>query len=592
MVTGSTAPAIHSSFVPRPSGLFVPASAVPAPVDSVAVYLTGEELFGVAPSLEWTVEQLSRTPFTAVLDFVAGTLAAYRHPGTGPQRADREFADRWLVGDARARAHNLLRDPSRRLVVPQALFVLAKLAAIASPDALLPGVTPGLPHAAVFGAGTAIDASLPEPGETDLVIDSDVGEFAAHLVANQHLNHPGDEVHLMARFVRQWQQLPSELAADPQVLDLQRLYREVTGVALEDVLAVGGLLWAAAVNGTPRLLPGSLDMLGWAPQRVDAVLALFVADVPMLRAHLQEETWTQGLPWAVSTLERYPVVRLDDGALLVLDMRLLARRLFGGLTVFDIIGPLEERGDRPSERLIGRVRGCVAHLAEVYALEVLASLTASGAGCRRLFDEAALKRAYQRPRRASRKVCDAALDYGDAWVVVEVTTTTLQRESVAAVSTEALSADLDKLVAKAAQLDSTIAALRADEPRLTGAPAVPARRFHPLLVVAAGFPVNPITVEWLRQRVAGRGLLTGADTAPLEIVDTVELEMLEGLAERGGPSLREVLAGKERAHLYRSSVRNYLIFEAGHPMRRPQRVDELMNQAWAPARRAAQAAAA
>lgn len=43
----------------------------------------------------------------------------------------------------------------------------------------------------MFGALTAIDASMPEPGDVDLVIDTDVGEFAAHLLANQHFNHPG-----------------------------------------------------------------------------------------------------------------------------------------------------------------------------------------------------------------------------------------------------------------------------------------------------------------------------------------------------------------------------------------------------------------
>jgi len=587
MVTGSTAPAIHSTFVARASGLLVPASAVPTPLNGVVVYITGEELFGVPPSPEWTVDELRRTPFAGVLDFVAGTLAVYRNPGVGVRPADRQFAERWLAGDALVRARNLLRDPSRRLVVPQGLFVLAKLAAFHSPDAVLPGVETGRPHAAVFGALTAIDTGLPDPADVDLVVDTDVGEFASHMVANQHFNHPGDEVHLMARFVRQWLQLPGELAADRQVVDLPRLYREVTGAALDDVLAVGVLLWAAAVNGTPRILPDGLAGLGWDTERLEAVLRLFVAEVPTLRVLLQKETVEHGLIWAFSRLGQYPVVRLDDGALLVLDMQLLCRRLFGGLTIFDITAPLDDGGPE-QKKLARRVRGCVAHLAEVYALEVLASLTASGPACRRVFDDAALQRAY---RRKGRRIADAAVDYGDAWVVAEVTTTTLKRESVAAVSTDALSADLDKLVDEVEQIDHTIAALRADETRLTGAPAAPTQRFYPLLVVADGFPVNPITVEWLRQRVTLRGLLTGPDTAPLEIVDTVELEMLEGLAECGGPSLCDVLAGKEHAHLYRTSLRDYLIFEAGHVLSRPRRVDDLMDRAWQPARRAAQAAA-
>jgi hypothetical protein len=126
-------------------------------------------------------------------------------------------------------------------------------------------------------------------------------------------------------------------------------------------------------------------------------------------------------------------------------------------------------------------------------------------------------------------------------------------------------------------------ALRAEESALTGAPAHPVRRFYPLLVAAEGFPVNPISTEHLRARVRERGLLTGPDVAPLEVVDTVELAMLEGLAEQGGPSMRDVLAGKERALFHRMSVRDYLLTECRYQPERPERVQELLDKAWEPA---------
>jgi hypothetical protein len=87
-----------------------------------------------------------------VLGFIAETLAVYRRPGVNLQRADLAFAGRWLADGARMRARNLLRDPSRRLVVPQALYVLAKLSARHSRDTVRAGVTPGLAAAAMFGA--------------------------------------------------------------------------------------------------------------------------------------------------------------------------------------------------------------------------------------------------------------------------------------------------------------------------------------------------------------------------------------------------------------------------------------------------------
>jgi hypothetical protein len=72
----------------------------------------------------------------------------------------------------------------------------------------------------------------------------------------------------------------------------------------------------------------------------------------------------------------------------------------------------------------------------------------------------------------------------------------------------------------------------------------------------------------------------------VEVVDTVELEPLEGLAENGGPSLREVLAGKRKVALFRDSVRGYLARECRYSYARSQRLAGLVDKAWRPAREA------
>ena len=50
-----------------------------------------------------------------------------------------------------------------------------------------------------------------------------------------------------------------------------------------------------------------------------------------------------------------------------------------------------------------------------------------------------------------------------------------------------------------------------------------------------------------------RRLLTGWDTAPLQIVDTVELEMLEGLAERGPVGASDRIAWRLGPHRFRAT---------------------------------------
>lgn len=579
MLTGTAQRALQQQIISRPSGLLLPMASSVQPLDAIGVYITGEELFGADPSPAETATQLQRMPFVQVLEFIAHTLAAYRRPGVATAEADRQFAQQWLLEPARTRALNRLRDPKRRLVVPQALYALAKLAAFWCDDTLPPSAD-AQPALALFGAVAGLDRAG-ELDPADAVVDTVIGPMSSFLMANQYLNKPLDEDHLMAHFVRQWLELPAERADDPEVVDLEDAFVDVTGAPLRDVLVVASFLRLRAATAGPSVPPDYFDELGWSTARLRAALRVFATDAGTLRAELQEETGEYGVPWGFSKLGQYPVVLLDDGSLLVLDVNLLVGHVFGGLTLYDLVAPLSANGRRPDPARADRIKGCVRHLAEVYAKEVLESLTGSGQSCRRVYGEAELRHAVGR-KKQRQKVADAAVDYGDGWVIVEITTSKLTRESVAGRPGD-LSADVDKLVGKVAQLDATIAAVRSRERVLTGAAPAPGRRFHPLLVLSDPFPVNPHSMTLLRRRVAARGLLTGKDIGPLEVVGIVELEMLEALAEQGGPSMREVLAAKEHGALFRDSVRNYLLLERRDVLRRSDRVQSLFDKAWQPA---------
>jgi hypothetical protein len=404
-------------------------------------------------------------------------------------------------------------------------------------------------------------------------VDTELGPFTTRVLANQYLNKPLDEAHLLARFERQWLELPAERSGERRVVDLPALFAEATGVPLQDVVVAALALWARAIQGLPHVPPGYFGPLGWDEERVAAAVRLFSIDPVGLRGLLRTEAAERNLAWSADTLGRFPVVRLDDGGLLVIDRNLLVRRIFGGLLVYDIVAALGE-GTRTARKRASHVVGCLQQLAEVYALEVLDSAAAGSSRATRVYGDRELQRAFA--RRGCR-IADAAVDYGDAWVVVEVTASKLTRDSASA-SREALSKDLDKLVDEAEQIDHTIAALRTEERKLTGARSVPVRRFFPLLVVADGFPMNPLSTELLRQRVKQRGLLAGDDVAPLEVVDTIELEMLEGVTQQGGPSMRDVLAAKARSHFFRTSMRDFLVVESGLQPNRPRRVSLLMNK--------------
>ncbi|MYS80335.1 hypothetical protein [Embleya scabrispora] len=266
---------------------------------------------------------------------------------------------------------------------------------------------------------------------------------------------------------------------------------------------------------------------------------------------------------------RSPVVRLADGRLLVLDQELLIDRVFGWWPMLDIKKP---PNGRPADKARSdAAEGCLRHLTEVAVTEVLSSIAGAGTA-RRMYGDAELRAAFPGQ---GQKITDAVIDYGDAWVLVEVTAVRLRQNSVNAASEQAQIDDMDKLVKKARQIDATIRALKKREHQLTGLRPAHRKTFYPVLVMAEGFPANPVTLTVLRERVRKAGLLTGAGITPLEILDAEEVEMIEALQGTGGPGLREILEGKRNADLYRASVRDYIIRERGLNPRRPRRLEPL-----------------
>jgi hypothetical protein len=151
---------------------------------------------------------------------------------------------------------------------------------------------------------------------------------------------------------------------------------------------------------------------------------------------------------------------------------------------------------------------------------------------------------------------------------------------------DALESGLTKLVAKAAQLESTIAALRKDPSRLTGSEVGQSTTFVPLLVMAEGFPVNPATSALLNFRLHEAGILQERDCTPLHVISNEELSLIEALVEEGH-ALLTLLRRHTEGSLKSMSLRDFLAAEARlTPAERPRRLQGPFERAWAPVFRA------
>ncbi len=99
--------------------------------------------------------------------------------------------------------------------------------------------------------------------------------------------------------------------------------------------------------------------------------------------------------------------------------------------------------------------------------------------------------------------------------------------------------------------------------------------------------VNPITIEFIRGLLHEEGLFEDPRIGPLSIIDLGELEMLEGLSERG-ESLPDLLRHYHDSSLARMPLRNYLIHKyAGLAVIafRPQRMKDSVNKTMVEIRR-------
>lgn len=521
------------------SGLILPNSArtVTNPLDRMRVYLTTDEIFGPGhtPSIAAIVDQVKRVSLEMAVGWCADWVAKLHHPNTTQQEVDTEFIETYLDGSHRRKIESLLREPQMVLLATQTFVVLSKIALQHCERRGEPPVNEDL--------RPLVTAALSLPGhltteveglaDADLIVGAEGGVMGAYLVANQIFNRAPNWQAAWAVYQRCLRELPNELMDHPRVVDFEAAYVEATGVPLDDLVTICAVVWARAMGGSASFPLTYFEPLKWSPSRLDAVLDLISATPENLRDLLRDEAGTLGILWSTKTFDQFPIVRWNEH-LTLLHPTWVVNRSTGLWPLLDVRRNLETRGE---SRRAATVSASVELTHEVFSLEVIEDLV----GAQRMFRQDVLRHAYGRRS----KVADAAIDYGSAWVVIEVTTAGFQLKTAAGISAESLEQDIDDIVRKARQVEATIDNIRRDEVSLAGRSApVGIRRFHPVVVVAARFAGNPLTFTLLRERLKREGVLQGGDCAPLEVLQLDDLLAMEGANEKYGSGFLGLLSEK------------------------------------------------
>lgn len=542
--------------VALPSGSLVPRRHAerPGPIDLFKVYLTDQEVFGVSIGLERATAWLQKISLTASLRFTTHWLCRLQSYGADQQALDKSFAEMFFRPEARSRVLGLL-DEGHHILVPQVLLVLLKIALFQSPADRDDDGNAGLLPAAMLAIAGAL-GNLSDEKDREKALEAEV-------VANQHFNSNHDLTNAMALFGYRW------TTPDETGTALEAAYLDATGVALRDVAVVAISLWVSVQNGASRVSRDYFQFLTWSPDRLNAALGVISAPLATVKEDLVLSEGAQGweaIAWLFSPLERYPVLQWE-GDFVVISPRFLQERVFGWPITFDVEHSLKVAGrDSDASRTISRLR----MKTESYARDVLDSIATPPAGAAmRVYHESSLRTAFGRES----KTADAAIDYGDAWVVLEISTRRLARPAVYA-RQGALDQEIEVLVGKCVQLDATVKKLRWDESRLTGHGPVAGKKFHPVLVMTEGYAVNPLVNARLREVLRLKHLLQGRDTDLVEVVDLQTLELVESVGEAGGPSLLELIREKRVSGMANAGLWDYIVVEKNYTGERSLRLQE------------------
>lgn len=528
-------------------------------------YVTPIEVYGLVPRDDPALAWLRVADQETVLRAVAYWLA--RFDGTdlpGWKQIERDWVAEMILEPHRSQILAGLRD-DWTLVSPQSLLIAAKRALRHN------GPSDEQTDHQLFLAAVAIQNDLGGPREAGEPAELRHARLTVEMIANQAFHRRPERGPRAAQAEIRWRIIPDrgDTALPFAVADA---FEIVTGVPLLDFQAFGFALFAKALDQpgvTPRIGP-LVESLGWTRECADAVLRLIAATPETIAAGIEREEREHGERWSFDTLRRFPVIRLSGDRLLVLSPKMILERVLGWLPFFDMTKP---ECPTPEVRLLaGRAETTFRLICEREVVDSLAANLVNGRTRGRLYDGPTLRRTYPGGR-----IADAVIAYGDAFVVIEVTSAQLARGSVVGLRHDVLEDDLSRVIdAEVKQIESTIEHLLRDPGRLTGDTSR-RRRIVPVLVVAEGIPVNPLTHPAIMARIEAAGMLQGPGVEGLHVLDTEDVYAAETMAQTDRLGLLEILDLHHRAgRMRRVDLRSWLMLSGRLRQQWPNRLDEPM----------------
>lgn len=377
-------------------------------------------------------------------------------------------------------------------------------------------------------------------------------DLAMSMVCNFSFHTVDDIYASLDRQLRLWNDYGPKVKHLLRGREPRELLSAATGTDLEDFLAIGLGLFAHFLGWKPGAPVGLDNDLGSdMPASIrNKVFDHICEGLDELSARIDNRSKSH---WDLLALQERPVLRVD-GTLLVLDGVFLADRFTSGL-FWIVHDHIKNMG---GEIAANDWRIAWGNMVEKMAMDDF-RLHAPPLvnGDQTFFDltttDPKIKKKGQQP-----KAADCAIDFGEAIGVFEVVSGRLKNPTRIDGDRCSFDDDMEKiLLKKIRQLDATVRNLIDHPEDLFGA-GVPARPIQPVIVAGEEFPLSPVITRYVEEYLDNNGYLRNQLVRPLAIIDLSELEVLEGLRERGYFILN-ILSEWRESDIGEMPLRNYLL---------------------------------
>lgn len=473
--------------------------------------------------------------------------------------------------------------PPRRFLARQ--MVLRAIQLVLAPPDDVTSITPdpalvedlarfGPDAAAVFLVHLAADADAPEERDRDLQFAGTAESLVKELIANSLFNGYVDDGGLLSRSHLLWNAYGSQLGRYQTRRPPIVLLNEATGLDFNDLITLGISFYAHIRRHGPgvpiELATRVSDELIIEPSAIERFLTLFSSTLTDL------ETGLAGCPepWQMWPIQERPLLRVGD-SVIVLDELFMIERVTQGLYWLVHDYEKENHGERARLRWTQAYGEMIEARAEDQLRRMAPPLLDGGST---FFTEERLQSVFP-----GTKNCDAGIDFGDEAVLAEVVSGTVRRSTRELGDLDSFREDTEKLVLKKVrQLDVTALNLLRD-PQPPGSPLLaPPRRIFPVIICGGQFPVNPVTIRYIKERVAAEGLLRDNRVRSLGIIDLQTLDACESLHLGEGITLLHLMDQWIESPYAEMPLYSYLVSEfSGHEMVRPADAHDAISKSFA-----------